>query len=84
MRVVKPKTENGTTDAADFSRCFVASPSKPPELLAGLNEAITAANDRGELKYHLWTMNDIAGRDLVQPIQENITNAARLSQTSPI
>lgn len=31
---------------------------------------------RTGLKYHFWTKNDIAGRDLVQPIQENISNSA--------
>jgi hypothetical protein len=44
--------------------------------LAGLTEAIGSANAKAELQYHLWTKNDIAGRDLVQPIQENISNSA--------
>jgi hypothetical protein len=57
---------------------FVASPSRPPELLSGLAEAITIANSSNKLlQYHLWTKNDIAGRNLVQPIHENI-------QQSPI
>ena len=59
----------------EYTRCFVASPSRPPELLTGLSEAIALANAKGELQYHLWTKNDIAGRDLVQPIQENIRNS---------
>lgn len=63
-------------DQEQYSRCFVTSPSRPPELLAGVSEAINKASSRGELQFHLWTKNDIAGRDLVQPIQENIGSAA--------
>ncbi len=62
----------------DHTRCFVASPSRPIDLLNGLAEAIALANSKGELQYHLWTKNDIAGRDLVQPIQENIRHSALL------
>lgn len=69
-------TRSDQSGASEFSRCFVASPARPAELLAGLNEAIAAANSRGELRYHLWTKNDISGRDLVEPIQENINKSA--------
>lgn len=66
---------NDVTKDQEHTRCFVASPSRPPDLLIGLAEAIASANNKGELQYHLWTKNDIAGRDLVQPIQENISNS---------
>jgi hypothetical protein len=55
--------------------CFVASPSEPLELLRGLSEAIATANRQGELQFQLWTKNDIAGRSLVTPIHENISNS---------
>lgn len=61
---------------ATYSRCFVASPSQPIELLTGLSDAIATANTRGELQFQLWTKNDIAGRVLVTPIHENIRNSA--------
>lgn len=68
-------------DIERFSRCFVASPARPTELLTGLSEAIESANARGELQYSLWTKNDISGRDLVQPIQENISRRATTSSS---
>jgi hypothetical protein len=56
-------------------KSFVASPSKSAELLMGLAEAITeAARLNAHFDYHLWTENDISGRDLVKPILENIAN----------
>lgn len=60
----------------DYSISFVASPSQPPDLLVGLSEATGIANATGDLKFTLWTANDIAGRNLVQPIHENIRKSA--------
>lgn len=76
MKLNETEQQPADQEDEDFSRCFVASPSRPPELLDGLNEAIATANARGELQFSLWTKNDIAGRDLVQPIQENISKSA--------
>jgi hypothetical protein len=58
------------------TKCFVASPSKSADLLMMLKEAIeSAAGQNAHFNYHLWTENDISGRDLVKPILEHISNA---------
>lgn len=60
-------------------RCFVASPSRSGELLACLSDAIAAAEAKNAaFQYQLWTENDIAGRELVAPILQNITSSPLL------
>src|SRR4051794_12274304 len=59
--------------------CFVASPSRSGELLACLSDAIALAKKRNApFDYQLWTENDIAGRELVDPILQNITKSPLL------
>ncbi|MGB9365191.1 MAG: hypothetical protein WCE79_04170 [Xanthobacteraceae bacterium] len=70
---MEPQSEQ---NKQSYPLCFVASPSQPADLLIGLSEAISSANKQSEFQYQLWTKNDIAGRDLVQPIHENIQNSA--------
>ena len=60
--------------------CLFASPSRPHDLLLGLAEAVSTANQRSSsLKFQLWTQNDIAGRNLVDPILDRISNAPALA-----
>lgn len=73
IRLAVPQSDDQSPQS---NKCLVASPSRSQELLNGLSEAIATANARSStLQFQLWTKNDIAGRDLVEPILERISNA---------
>lgn len=59
--------------------CFVASPGRPDDLIAGLTSALQKATELSAAhSFRLWKDNDGVGTALVEPIYANIVKSAFL------